>query len=237
MKNVFPNINVDVLDLKTAASRATAGDLLKPGLGVVSLLESDEHVFARCDKDSFEAIRSVILHSTKLLWVTCHAEEDGLRNPESCAISGLFRAAKSENGRLFLQELHLMNRERSESADAAKIIGRVVESTWAADENAEVEDEIVEANGILTVPRLFDEEHMNRTLQTMHALPQPEPQSLSTISQPLRLAVGKPGLLDSLYFEDDQSVLEPLAADEVLIDVKAAALNQKYVERHSRRAN
>lgn len=236
MKDVFPNIKVDVVDLKTAASRATAGDLLKPGLSVVSLLESDEHVFARSDKGSFEAIRSVILHSTKLLWVTCHAQKDGLRNPESCAISGLFRAAKSENGRLFLQELHLKNRERTESADAAKIIGRVVGSTWAADENAEVEDEIVEANGILTVPRLFDEEHMNRTLQTMHALPQPEPQPLSAISQPLRLAVGKPGLLDSLYFEDDQTVLEPLAAEEILIDVKAAALNQKYVECHPRRA-
>lgn len=230
LNDVFPNMRLDSVDLNTAASRATAGNFMKPGLSVVSLLEADEHVFARCDKDTFEAIRSVILNATKLLWVTCHAGKDGMRSPESCAISGLFRAAKSENGRLFLQELHLKSRERSESADAAGTIGRVVRSTWAADENAEVEDEIVEANGMLTVPRLFDEEHLNRRLQTMHALPQPEPQLLSLISQPLKLAVGKPGLLDSLYFEDDETVVEPLATDEVLIDVKAAALNQEYVK-------
>lgn len=230
LKEVFSKINLEFVDLKTASSRATAGEFLKPGLSVVSLLESDEHVFARCSKDSFEAIRNVILQSTKLLWVTCHASRDGTRDPESCAISGLFRAAKSENGRLFLQELHLQKRDRSEAADAAKVIGRVVESTWAADEDAEYEDEIVEAEGMLTVPRLFDEEHLNRTLQTIGVTPQPEPQPLSSINKPLALAVGRPGLLDSLYFVDNDTVLAPLAADEVLIDVKAAALNQEYTK-------
>lgn len=229
LKDVFPKTSLDVVDLKTASSRATAGDFLKPGLSVISLLESDEHVFARCSKDSFEAIRNVILHSTKLLWVTCHASKDGTRSPESCAISGLFRAAKSENGRLFLQELHLQKRDRTESADAAKIIGRVVRSTWEVEEHTEYEDEIVEANGVLTVPRLFDEEHLNRMLQTIGVTPQPEPQLLSSITRPLVLAIGKPGLLDTLHFVEDATVLAPLAADEVLIDVKAASLNQKYL--------
>ena len=151
-----------------------------------------------------------------------------MRDPESCAISGLFRAAKSENGRLFLQELHLRKRDRSESADAAKIISRVVASTWTADEEAEYEDEIVEANNVLTVPRLFDEECLNRTLQTIGITPQPEPQPLPSITRPLTLAIGKPGLLDTLYFADNASVLAPLEADEVLIDVKAAALNKEY---------
>lgn len=230
MKEVFPTISLEFIDLKAASSRAATGEFLKFGLSVVSLLESDEHIFARCSKESFEAIRNVVLQSTKLLWVTCHASKDGMRDPESCAISGLFRAAKSENGRLFLQELHLQKRDRSESTDAAKIIGRVVESTWAVDEDAEYEDEIVEAKGILTIPRLFDEEHLNRTLQTIGVTSQPEPQPLPSINRPLALAVGRPGLLDSLYFVNNNTVLAPLAADEVLIDVKAAALNQEYLK-------
>lgn len=229
LKEVFSNISVEFVNLRTASSRATAGELLKPGLSVVSLLESDEHVFARCSKESFEDIRNVIIRSTKLLWVTCHASKDGMRSPESCAISGLFRAAKSEHGRLFLQELHLQKRDRSESTDAAKIIGRIVTSTWAVDERAEYEDEIVEANGMLTIPRLFDEEHLNRTLQTLGVTPQPEPQPLSSITRPLALAIGKPGLLDTLHFVDDTTMLAPLAADEILVDVKAAALNQEYI--------
>lgn len=227
LSRAFPNIGVDCVDLEAASSRAIGGDLSKPGLSVVSLLEGDEHVFARCSKEVFEAIRNVLLHSTKFLWVTCHASKDGMRSPESCAISGLFRAAKSENGRLFLQELHLQKRCKFESGDAARIISQVITSTWAADEDDEYEDEIIEANGILTIPRLFDEEHMNKTLQTIGVKPQPEPQALSSISQPLTLSIGRPGLLDTLHFVDNNSVLAPLAADEVLIDVKAAALNQE----------
>lgn len=227
LKDVFPHVSLEFVDMNRASSRAVAGDFLVPGLSVISLLESDEHIFARSSKDSFEAIRNIILYSAKLLWVTCHGSQDGTRSPESCAISGLFRAAKSENRRLFLQELHLQKRERAESADAAKIIRRVVTGAWTANEDAEYEDEIVEVNGILTIPRLFDEEHMNRTLQTIGDTPQPEPQSLSSISRPLALSIDKPGLLDSLYFADDTTVLAPLAADEILIDVKAAAVNQK----------
>ena len=229
LKNVFPDVDLEFVDLAKASSQAIAGDLSKPGLSVVSLLESDEHVFARCSKEAFEAIRNVIINSTKLLWVTCHGSQTGIRKPESCAISGLFRAAKSENGRLFLQELHLQERQISESADAARLIARVVTGSWTAEEDAEYEDEIVEANGMLTVPRLFDEEHLNRTLQTIGETPQPEPQALSSISRPLALSVGKPGLLDSLYFADNLTAFAPLAADEILIDVKAAALNQRYV--------
>ena len=228
LKGFLSNISLELVDLESASSRATEGEFLKPGLSVISLLESDEHVFARCSKSIFEGIRNVILHSTKLLWVTCHGSKDGMRNPESCAISGLFRAAKSENGRLFLQELHLRKRSADESAEAAKTIWRVVTSTWEADEDAEYEDEIVEANGVLTIPRLFDEEHLNRSLQTIGATPRPEPQMLSSITQPLSLAIGKPGLLDSLHFVDDIRALAPLAADEIRIDVKAAALNQEY---------
>ena len=228
LKIVFSHIDIEFVNLETASSRATAGDFSKPGLSVISLLESNEHVFARCSRDTFEAIRNVTLHSTKLLWVTCHTSRAGMRSPESCAISGLFRAAKSENGRLFVQELHLQKRDKSEAADAAKIIGRVVTSTWALDKGKDYEDEIVEANGVLTIPRLFDEEHLNRTLQTIGVKPQPEPQRLSSMERPLKLAIGKPGLLDTLHFVDDSTVLAPLAPDEVVIEVKAAALNREY---------
>ncbi|KAL8727064.1 MAG: hypothetical protein Q9166_006307 [cf. Caloplaca sp. 2 TL-2023] len=225
LKESFSNIRFEVVNLETASTHALAGDYLTPGLSVVSLLESEEHVFARCSETAFESIRMVILNSTRLHWVTCHASKEGVRHPESCAISGLFRVARSENGRLRLQELHLQKRGLPEAADAADLIGRVVKSTWAVEEGADYEDEIVEANRVLTIPRLLDEEHMNRTLQTIGVTPQPEHQQLSSISRPLALSIGRPGLLDTLHFADNTDVLTPLAADEVLVDVQAAALN------------
>ena len=67
LKNVFSSISLEFVGLETASSRALAGDFMEPGLSVVSLLESEKHVFARCSKNPFEAIRDVILHSTKCL--------------------------------------------------------------------------------------------------------------------------------------------------------------------------
>ncbi|KAL8685249.1 MAG: hypothetical protein Q9224_005893 [Gallowayella concinna] len=226
LKEAFRNVRIEAVDLATASSQATAGDYLRSGVEVISLLEIEEHVLACCSETTFKAIRDVILHSTRLLWVTCHAGTDGVRHPESCAISGLFRVARSENDRLRLQELHLQSR-RNESQNA-EIIARVVMNMWAGKENSEYEDEIVEVNGILHIPRLIDEGNMNKTLQTIDVLPQPEPQELASISRPLALSIARPGLLDTLHFVDNTDVLKPLGADEVLIDVKATALNYEY---------
>ena len=227
LKALLTDVHVDVVDLTAASSRARAGDLARPHTSIISLLDSNDHLFVRCSKEDFNAVRDVILQSTRLLWVTCHASESGIRSPESCAISGLFRAAKSENDRLFLRELHLQKKDSKGAAGIAEIIIKVVKSAWAAGEDAEYEDEIVEANGMLTIPRLFDEEHLNRTLQTIGMTPQPELHTLSSAARPLALSVARPGLLDTLHFVDDTDLLAPLAVDEVLVEVKSAALNQE----------
>ncbi|KAL8653433.1 MAG: hypothetical protein Q9226_003851 [Calogaya cf. arnoldii] len=225
LQAVFPNACLDVVDLETASSRALAGEFLGPRLGVISLLESEEHILARCSEEVFRAIRDVILQSTRLLWVTCHSSKDGTRDPDSCAISGLFRAARSENDRLRLQELHLQKRDSSQYARYAQAIKRVLTKTWVGREDAEYEDDIVEANDVLTIPRLFDDEHLNKTLQTIGLPPQPEPQELGSRSRPLALTIGRPGLLDTLHFVDSNMSRTPLAPDEVIVDVEAAALN------------
>ncbi|KAL8810423.1 MAG: hypothetical protein Q9200_002591 [Gallowayella weberi] len=227
LKEAFLTVRFDLVDLASASSQALAGDYLKPGVEVISLLETEEHIFVGCSENDFKAIRDVILHSTRLLWVTCHAAADGVRNPDSCAISGLFRVARSENDRLRLQELHLQRRDESRLANIAEIIARVVFNMWAGEEDAEYDDEIVEMNEVLCIPRLFDEGHMNKTLQTIGVSPQPEPQELASISRPLALSIARPGLLDTLHFVENTEVLRPLAADEVLIDVKATALNHE----------
>ncbi|KAL8808019.1 MAG: hypothetical protein Q9182_000297 [Xanthomendoza sp. 2 TL-2023] len=227
LKEAFPPVRFDLVDLATASSQALAGDYLKPGVEVISLLETEEHIFVGCSEIDFKAMRDVILHSMRLLWVTCHAATDGVRNPDSCAISGLFRVARSENDRLRLQELHLSRCDESRLANIAETIARAVVKMWAGEEDAEYEDEIVEMDGLLSIPRLLDEGHMNKTLQTIGVSPQPEPQELTSISRPLALSIARPGLLDTLHFVENTEVLKPLTAYEVLIDVKAAALNHE----------
>lgn len=222
-------VRIELTSLEAASSMALQGQLSKPGIGVVSLLECDEPVFARCRKETFEAIRNIILHSSKLFWVTCSASPNGTRDPDSCAISGLFRTAKSENPRLSLHELHLRKRPASQSADAASIIARVVQNVYSSNEEQEYEDEIVEVGGMLSVPRLMDDEYLNRTIQTLGTVPQPELQLLLQANRPLELTVGKPGLLDTLHFIDDDRIATRLPDDHVEVQVHVNALNYKLV--------
>ena len=223
-----PDMDVEMATLEVAASIASQGHLSRPGLVIVSLLESDEPILAHCSKETFEYVRTVILNTWKLLWVTCSASSDGARDPESCAISGLFRTARSENPRLRLYELHLQKRPVSETGDLANHVARTIRVVHAAKEEDEIEDELVEANGQLTIPRLLDEEHLNRTLQTLGSVPKPEPQLLLQHDRPLKLTVGKPGLLDSLHFVDDDVSATHLPDDHVEVQVEANALNSRY---------
>ena len=77
---------------------------------------------------------------------------------------------------------------------------------------------------MLTVPRLFDKEYLNRRLQTISVTLQPEHQLLLLINKPLALVVERPGLLDSLYFINDNIILISLAADELYLIITRVRL-------------
>ena len=88
------------------------------------------------------------------------------------------------------------------------------------------ENETVEAKNVLTIPRLQDEEQLNRTIQHVALPPQPVLQPLLQPDRPLSLTIGKVGLLDKLCFVDNNLLVAPLQSDEVEIEVQTCALNQ-----------
>lgn len=223
------HVQIECTTLKEAAAMAAREQLSKPELGIVSLIEYEKPTFARCTQESFEAIRALIMKSSRLFWVTGSATADGVRNPLSCAISGLLRAAKSEEPRLRLHELHLRRRPLSEIADAARMISHVVRDAYASTNEENYEDEILEIEGVLSIPRLLDDEALNHTIQALERVPLPDLQYFNQLDRPLKLAIGRPGLLNSLHFVDDDSTSSELSDDYIEVEVRANAVNTRLV--------
>ena len=226
------HVQIERTTLKEAAAMAARGQLAKPELGIVSLIEYEEPTFARCTQELFEAVRILIMKSSRLFWVTGSATADGVRDPLSCAISGLLRAAKSEEQRLRLHELHLRRRSLSEIADAARIISRIVRDAYASTNEEHYEDEILEIDGVLSIPRLLDDEALNYTIQALERVPSPDLQDFNQRDRPLKLTVGRPGLLNSLHFVDDDSMSSELSDDYIEVEVRANAVNPRLVLPH-----
>lgn len=221
------HVQIECVTLKEAAAMAARGQLAKPELGIVSLIEYEKPSFARCTQEDFEAIRTLIMKGSRLFWVTGGATADGIRDPHSCAISGLLRAAKSEEPRLRFHELHLRRRPLSELADAARMISRVVENAYASTNEEVYEDEILEIEGVLSIPRLLDDEVLNETIQTLDKVPLPDLQYFNQCDRPMTLTIGRPGLLNSLHFVDDDSTYSELSHDHIEVEVRANAVNTR----------
>ncbi|KAF2667284.1 polyketide synthase [Microthyrium microscopicum] len=217
---------VNVLALEQVSLLTDPLSTREPSLGgVISLVEAFEPVAVRCSQQEFEAIQSIVLASNKLLWVSCRVSEIGIREPDACIVSGILRTARSENVSLRAQELHVKRRVTSQIHEVAAIIRRVAYNTWDNTSEELFENEIVEVDGFLQVPRIVDDVRMNRTLQSLGRVREPELHSLSQIIRPLKLTVGTPGLLETLHFTDDPSFESDLSHDHVEIDVKAIGLD------------
>jgi acyl transferase domain-containing protein/ubiquinone/menaquinone biosynthesis C-methylase UbiE len=217
-------IAVTAVNLEEASQLTESVD---PHRVVLSLLEAFDPVLARCSEEQFEAIRTVILSTDKLVWVSCLVTSNGVRKPDACAISGLLRSVKSEIPSLSFNELHLRKRDISELPEAADIILSIVHKLKQAENASDIENEIVEVDGMLQIPRIFDDFPMNKVLRSLGRVADPEPQLLLQEGRPLKMTIGKPGVLGSLYFVDDAVLEDSLPEGEVEIEVKANSINLK----------
>jgi hypothetical protein len=139
--------------------------------------------------------------------------------PEQAIVLGLSRSARSENDRLRLVCLDLPHLDDSE-----RVSRRILQ---ALDPTLQ-EDELVERDGCLFIPRVEADDDLNCKLRNgANRQAQQEPFSQR---RSLALKVGKVGDLESLAFADQSSMLETcLGEDELEIEVRASALGVQDV--------
>lgn len=169
---------------------------------------------------SFEKLRSLLLRSQGVLWVTRGARGSA---PEACMIDGLARVVRSENAGVRLATLDLDGASPLTYATAADMTSRVYAHVFEANSQT-LERKFVEKKGIIKIRRVIGHEAKDRYIMRETQQPLPEPQPFVQEDRHLRLKLGSPGLLDSIYFEDDPAFGKPVADDGVEMEIKATGV-------------
>ncbi|KAL5044409.1 hypothetical protein BDW71DRAFT_209414 [Aspergillus fruticulosus] len=188
---------------------------------IVSLVSLDEDLFFDPElqgKEQYQAIQGLLTgKSGRIIWVTCGATHES-EKPAQAMIIGLARVGQSENADLKFTTLDISETAAADTVRVSKSIIRFLSVDG-------YEGEVSLRNGILSIPRLVVDDALNSKL--------PSPGNRKVRLEPLyqdrrlTLKIGKTGLLDTLFFEEDSrfSSDEALADDAVEIEVKASAMN------------
>lgn len=187
------------------ASKSDGSD----GEVLISLLELEKPMFDNLSERDFEDIKDVFTKYERLLWIT------GGNDPANGVVDGLSRCVGSEMEGTTTQVLHLSDSTGLQHGPslAARII--------AADSSKE--DEYREHDGVLQVARIARSDSENEDIR--NNLNDAVRDAVIGPDEALRLTVGKPGLLDTLHFVDDERPEAALAEHELEIQVKATGIN------------
>lgn len=190
------------------------------------VLELDSSILSTMTERRLEALKKIFSRNRGVLWVTRGALQNS-DNPELNLVSGLLRTLRAESAGT-LAHLDLDATSYS-AATAVDVINRVYEHCFFQGIGADADLEFVERAGVLMIPRYVEDETTGAFVASRTNTLEPETARIVQPGRALKLEIGRPGLLDTLYFDDDLRVTEALGQDEVEIEVKATALNFRDV--------
>lgn len=187
---------------------------------IVSLLELEQPMLQVISESDFHRLKKLLLQSQRMLWIT------GVDNPSSHVVDGLARTISNETASLRFQTLHLSSpSEAPELARGPSLAGRILTSDCP-------DNEFRVVHGMLQTARVYKshagEKRIARHLKDATRVV-PLAKEEKARGCPLRLAIGRPGLLDTLHFVKDERTLEPLGDTDVEIKVHASSINFKDI--------
>ncbi|GJD05130.1 polyketide synthase [Colletotrichum higginsianum] len=176
------------------------------GKDCVSLLELDHSYLVDLSAEDFETVRIIALKTASVTWIT------GFSDPTSSIVSGLFRSIRNEAPGQQLRTVHC-SLEASANEELAGAVARILHSETR-------ETEFLFEDGLLQVGKLRQNTVLNSRISSQldedtRMIP------LKDVENPVKLVIGSPGLLDTLYFTDHLKMSLPLDDDEVEIRVEA----------------
>ena len=195
----------------------------QPGSLVVFTEELCRPLLRSLDEVCFCHLQQALMRSDNVIWLT-RTVGDGLASPDLAMVDGLARVIRTENDALKFVTIGLDSQVEISSAQIEGI-ANIAKKTLRASAS-EYESAFEERNGVFHICRL---RNAQETSKSLHARSLPKlSQGLAWAQSPaLKMIIGSPGLLDTLHFVEDLSYMEPLAADEVEIEVRAIGLNFK----------
>ena len=200
---------------------AEVKDRLRTYATVVCLVELDRPVLITIDEENFAAVKHIALNARRTLWVS-----DGSR-PYGEIARGLGRAVNSERGEESFATLTL-EQPSDQMAESIEAIHRVLNGLLTSADSRN-ETEYVEEDGLVKLARVSPIAHLNEAIRLRTSQKDLVTWSIGQEPKPrFRLTIDTPGLLETLYYQEDATYSD-LLGDTVEVEVKAAGLNLKDV--------
>ena len=173
-------------------------------------------------EERFHYLQSILSGSKGILWVVRGASD---ANPDANMILGLSRVLRSENYGLKLITLDLDYQNPLSDIQTAEVVSHVFEYAFDLARSNDSRDlEFRERKGFIQIPRILIDLEKDKFVTQDTSGPVPYSQPFLQEQRPLKLGLGAPGLLDSIYFKDHAQVMEAIADDEIEIKVQAAGV-------------
>ena len=195
----------------------------------IVLIGPHQSVLREPQAEEFASLKRVFLESEGVLCIT-QGVYDSRGNPDPNLVLGLVRTIRAEQGNTKIHTLDLDTENvispEKRSVLFTAMLKRILGTS--EDGDTQLENELIERGGVLMIPRLVKD----KTLNSHGSLPVPqeiESQLFHQPRRPLKAEIKTPGLLDSIYFIDDESISSNLGDGEVEVAIKASGLNFRDV--------
>ncbi|KAL8954144.1 MAG: hypothetical protein Q9222_000027 [Ikaeria aurantiellina] len=212
----------DAIRCKTCPLLSTVDDIDRKATVYIFLQELERPLLASLDHPAFKRIQKILTSSKGVLWVS-KANNTAGKHPEYALIDGLSRAVRAEHDRSVFVTEALDTSSSSTSYLADRILGILRRTSFQSLDNS-YEAEYVEVDNTLQIARLVEAPQLSCVRQ---ALPSSSEVQAFQAGPPLEMRIGNVGLLDSIYFTQDETVDRPLAVNEVEIQVQTVGVNFK----------
>ncbi|KAH7369615.1 hypothetical protein BKA65DRAFT_544345 [Rhexocercosporidium sp. MPI-PUGE-AT-0058] len=172
----------------------------------MSPLDIDAPLLSAFSRQDFDALKTLIVNSTGVLWITRGGHKNGPSLPEHSTMFGLFHTVGSETPHLRIFNLNLSLTSDLNSQQLGNLLVN------AGDE------------GIIYVPRLVEDFVMNASLENTDTELY-QMQSLFQPDRPLKLIIGEVGIRDTLVITERDEFERALPSYDVKVEIRYSALN------------
>ncbi|KAH7398734.1 polyketide synthase-like protein [Phaeosphaeria sp. MPI-PUGE-AT-0046c] len=182
----------------------------------VFLVDLNGNLLGNLQNEDSTQLKSILSSVKTLIWVTYRSNIKE-RSPDHGLVPGLARTLATENEDCRVISVTLD--DTSSSSIGAANITRIADAVLRA--TGVPEDEYVEENGLLHIPRVIRDVTMSTEVyKAEHTVAK----AWSELTRP-RLTIGNVGRLNTLHFEQASPSDSSLQSNDVLVEIKAVGLS------------
>ncbi|KAK6538230.1 hypothetical protein TWF694_011109 [Orbilia ellipsospora] len=179
-----------------------------------------ESILANPTKEKFSAVQNLVKTNNHILWI---------QNADVCShhlVDGFSRVLRQENHMTGFATLSIDSTRLEDRVEAISNVSQILLSE-EAHESPNLPQTFRATPKGLEYLCLKEATELTKKIQSASSLARSLSLTPWDTKTPMKITVGSPGMLDTIHFIDDPQAEEPLAEDNVEVEVRAVGLNFK----------